>query len=268
MVLATKVVWSGTDETFDFTRRLYLDAETFLPIALHFDGTVDHGEVSTLRGQWTYENDFLPLDSLPDDFFDPASIGYFEPDAKAPLTRDQLPSDSDASSVAASRTVEPREMITIVGRPFPAAEQVASMAEARSRLAFDVKLPQLVDGWRPTAIWVSPATEPEKYQQFQIYFSNGTRLTASRQEKEPRWQAAAAGPLKLTLVEVAGHLGIGDDPEVVEIHGQKISEPGVVAWWQDGLQIGLFSPTLSLDELLALAPLFATSAAPDGGNAQ
>ena len=103
-------------------------------------------------------------------------------------------------------------MITIVGRPFPAAEQVASMAEARSRLAFDVKLPQLVDGWRPTAIWVSPATEPEKHQQFQIYFSNGIRLTASRQEKEPRWQASTEGPLKLTLVDVAGHAGIGYDP--------------------------------------------------------
>ena len=225
--------------------------------------------MSALRGAWIYENDFLPLESLPDDFFDPASIGYVEPpDSEAPLTRNQLPSNSDASSVAASRTLEPREMITIVGRPFPAAEQVASMAEARSRLAFDVKLPQLVDGWSPTGIWVSPATEPEKHQQFQIYFSNGTRLTASRQEKEPRWQASTEGPLKLTLVDVAGHAGIGDDPEVVEIHGQKISEPGVVAWWQDGLHMALFSPTLSLDELLALAPLFATGAAPDGDSAR
>lgn len=75
------------DETFDVTRRLYLDVETFLPIALQFDGTVDYGEESTLHGRWTYENDFLPLDSLPDDFFDPASIGYVEPDAKAPLRK-------------------------------------------------------------------------------------------------------------------------------------------------------------------------------------
>ena len=81
VLLATKVVWSGSDETFNVARRLYLDAATFLPIALHFDGTVDYGEVSQLRGRWTYVNDFLPLDSLPDDFFDPASIGYVEPDA-------------------------------------------------------------------------------------------------------------------------------------------------------------------------------------------
>ena len=81
VLLATKVVWSGSDETFDVTRRLYLDAATFLPIAFHFDGTVDYGEVAAVRGRWTYENDFLPLDSLSDDFFDPASIGYIEPDA-------------------------------------------------------------------------------------------------------------------------------------------------------------------------------------------
>lgn len=102
----------------------------------------------------------------------------------------------------------------------------------------------------------------------QIYFSNGTRLTAFRQWKDPRWQAAAEGPLKRTLVEVAGHAGIGDDPGVVEIQGERISEPGVVAWWQDGLHMGLFSPTLSLDELLALAPLFATSADPDEESTQ
>lgn len=231
VVLATKVVWSGSDETFDVTRRLYLDAETFLPIALHFDGTVDFGEVSTLRGRWTYENDFLPLDSLPDDFFDPASIGYVEPDAEAPLRQNNLPSDPNVSSVAATRTVDPREVITIGSGPFPNAEQVASIAEAQSRIAFDVKLPQLEGEWSPTAIWVSPVTEPEEYQQFQIYFSNGTRLTASRQAKEPRWQAAAEGPLKLTLVEVAGHAGIGDDPEIVDIHNEKIVNLGS---WRGG----------------------------------
>ena len=87
VVLTTEVAWSGSDETFDGTRRLYLDAKTFLPIVLHFDGTVDFGEVSAWRGRWAYENDFLPMDSLPDDFFDPTSIGYVEPGAETPLNR-------------------------------------------------------------------------------------------------------------------------------------------------------------------------------------
>ncbi len=77
--LATEVAWSGSDERFEVTRRLYLDAVTFLPIALHFDGTVDYGAVMATSARWTYENDFLRRDSLEDDFFDPASIGYVEP---------------------------------------------------------------------------------------------------------------------------------------------------------------------------------------------
>ena len=56
--------------------------------------------------------------------------------------------------------------------------------------------------------------------------------------------------------------------QIVEIHKEKISEPGVVAWWQDGLHMALFSPTLSMDELLELAPLFATSADSTGESAQ
>ena len=178
------------------------------------------------------------------------------------------PSGSDLVAVAAPQALDARETIKIEADPFPFAEQVASMTEARSRLAFDVKLPQLEGGWSPTAIWVSPDTEPEKFQQFQIYFSNGIRLSASRQEKQPRWKEIAEGPLNLTLVDVAGHAGIGDDPEIVEIHKEKISEPGVVAWWQDGLHMALFSPTLSMDELLELAPLFATSADSTGESAQ
>ncbi len=178
------------------------------------------------------------------------------------------PSGSDLVAVAAPQALDARETIKIEADPFPFAEQVASMTEARSRLAFDVKLPQLEGGWSPTAIWVSPDTEPEKFQQFQIYFSNGIRLSASRQEKQPRWKEIAEGPLNLTLVDVAGHAGIGDDSEIVEIHKEKISEPGVVAWWQDGLHMALFSPTLSMDELLELAPLFATSTDSTGGSAQ
>ncbi len=87
VLLTNKVAWSGSDENFDGTRRLYLDAETFLPIALHFDGTMDFGEVSAVRGRGRYENDYLPLDDLPDDFFDPVSVGYVEPDAQAPLKK-------------------------------------------------------------------------------------------------------------------------------------------------------------------------------------
>ena len=38
----------------------------FSPSASSLTGQVECGEVSTLRGQWTYENDFLPLTPFPE----------------------------------------------------------------------------------------------------------------------------------------------------------------------------------------------------------
>lgn len=72
--------WHGSDETFTFTRRSYLDSETFLPIATEEQGTADYGDergVFPTKGTGRVRSgEFVPRDSLPDDFFDPASIGY------------------------------------------------------------------------------------------------------------------------------------------------------------------------------------------------
>jgi hypothetical protein len=85
IVVVTTGTSSGEDESFTFTQRLYLDEETFLPIAAQSEGTVDYGEVEQTSGLSRYRNDFLPADSLPQDFFDPASIGYVERDPEEPL---------------------------------------------------------------------------------------------------------------------------------------------------------------------------------------
>jgi hypothetical protein len=79
LILVTSGTRHGEDETTTFTERLYLNASTLLPIALAGEGDTDYGEI--YHGTWlhTYQNDFVPADSLPDDFFDPASIGYVEP---------------------------------------------------------------------------------------------------------------------------------------------------------------------------------------------
>lgn len=79
LILVTSGTRWGEDETTTFTERLYLNASTLLPIALEGEGDTDYGDI--YHGSWlyTYQNDFVSADSLPDDFFDPASIGYVEP---------------------------------------------------------------------------------------------------------------------------------------------------------------------------------------------
>ena len=71
---------SGSDETYYTTTRTFFDAETLLPMGQVVEGTLDIGETYPIQADIEYEHEFVPLESLPDDFFDPASIGYAEPD--------------------------------------------------------------------------------------------------------------------------------------------------------------------------------------------
>lgn len=85
IVLVTSGTSSGSDERHTFTNRLYLYPNDFLPIVLESDGTIDYGETTPARGKWVFTNEFIPADSLPGNFFDPASIGYVERDPAEPL---------------------------------------------------------------------------------------------------------------------------------------------------------------------------------------
>ncbi len=85
IVLVTSGTSRGSDERRTFTGRLHLDPDTYLPIALERDGTIDYGETTTEREKWVFTNEFVPADSLPGNFFDPASIGYVERDPAEPL---------------------------------------------------------------------------------------------------------------------------------------------------------------------------------------
>ncbi len=80
LVLVTSGTTRGSDERITFTDRLHLEPDTYLPIALERDGTIDFGETIPERGKWVFTNEFVPADSLPGNFFDPASIGYVERD--------------------------------------------------------------------------------------------------------------------------------------------------------------------------------------------
>lgn len=68
---------------------LYVSRETFLPLAAVIEYRTPAGE---LRGRTitSYDVEFVPVDSLPPDFFEPASIGYVEKDPAAALNDPDL----------------------------------------------------------------------------------------------------------------------------------------------------------------------------------
>ena len=90
LVIKSDVVTEGEDQTIRFTQRLYVDRNTFLPLAVEIEGTYETDVVESLYALGQYRGDFVSLDSLSPDFFDPASIGYVEIDPLQPLDRPDL----------------------------------------------------------------------------------------------------------------------------------------------------------------------------------
>jgi hypothetical protein len=87
IVLVTTGNVSGSDETYTFTRRLYLDAATYLPFALEGDGQIDFGQVMPAHERYRFQHRFVPSDAVAKDLFDPSSIGYAAADPAQALDR-------------------------------------------------------------------------------------------------------------------------------------------------------------------------------------
>jgi len=79
IVLTTTGSRSAEDSETAFTRHLYLDAKTFLPVAADESGTVNAGTVRRYTIRARYRNGFVAASSLPADFFDPAALGFTAP---------------------------------------------------------------------------------------------------------------------------------------------------------------------------------------------
>lgn len=91
VVLVTAGTSRGSDETFTFTNRLYLDPDTFLPVSMEGAGQVDMGQIKPTRERRTYAHEFVAAGDVPADFFDPGALGYREPDPAGAL--DRVPPD-------------------------------------------------------------------------------------------------------------------------------------------------------------------------------
>lgn len=76
------------EQGFAYTSTMYFDEETFLPIAYLTEAKVGDSSTRTYGTAMRFSNEFVPADSLPSDFFEPASIRYVYHDPAEPL--DQL----------------------------------------------------------------------------------------------------------------------------------------------------------------------------------
>jgi hypothetical protein len=87
LVLRTTGAMSSSDARLTFTRELYLDPASSLPLAVEGSGEINFGQVRPTRERRSYRHEFISRDAVPADLFTPAAIGYVPPDLEAALNR-------------------------------------------------------------------------------------------------------------------------------------------------------------------------------------
>jgi hypothetical protein len=174
-----------------------------------------------------------------------------EPSQTALIKNDQTPHSTEAEN------------------PLLRGEEV-SLVEAENILSFAIPQPK---GEEIEHIWVSTNPENPLDQSLAISFQNDLLLIIHTNEKAIRWDETITNMPIFKAVTVNGNSGMGADPGETEVWGQPYAYPGSVEWWVNGLDITLYSDTLTLEQLLKIAETMPEPAAlpiqtqiPDGSN--
>lgn len=131
LILVTEGEIHGSDETETFIERLYLDAETALPIAQETDGMLGNPPSSPFTAQITWQHEFIAQDAVPADFFDVSALAEEQLDALP----EELPVYWFGAQFAPMPASAPLELST-AGTPDPELAEDTYMVDG----AYDVLL--------------------------------------------------------------------------------------------------------------------------------
>ena len=90
LAIVTEGKLSGVDSVIEIHNRLFVDAASYLPLALERSGTDRYalgGYERDLHGVTRYTIDFVPRDSVPSDFFEPSAVGYTSPEPSSVIDK-------------------------------------------------------------------------------------------------------------------------------------------------------------------------------------
>jgi hypothetical protein len=135
--------------------------------------------------------------------------------------------------------------------PLERGEEV-SFAEAQRIISYLIPRPEAEKIKR---VWISTNPENPPQQSVAIQFKRDLLLIIHTTERAtpPDWDRTIANVPVFKKIDVNGVSGMGADPGVTEFLGRPYSYPGSVEWWVEGLDITLYSDTMSLEELLKIA---------------
>ncbi len=153
------------------------------------------------------------------------------------------------SSTSASRGSSKELFLPQFDRPLPSAERV-SLAEAQARVPYKIPLPEAAEIQK---VWASPTAVDQADRSVAVRFSDGLLLVAHPMAQPPDWDSIIATAPLFKKITVDGNPGIGVTPGTTEVRGKAHPYPGSVEWWVDGLDLTLYSESMSLETLLDLA---------------
>jgi hypothetical protein len=130
--------------------------------------------------------------------------------------------------------------------------ETVSLEEAQARMPFSIPL---LPNEKIKMIWASVLDTKEIYRSIAIEYQNGLLITIAQHPKPVNnWdEIISSNAPDFRKISVNGNIGMGADPNEKEIQGKNYKSPGVIDWCVNGLQIHIYSDTMTVDELLTFA---------------
>ena len=151
-----------------------------------------------------------------------------------------------------------RGVEAVVPRPpphQPIGGDMVTLAEARERTPYTIPVPpQSVVGADLVEVWASRADRPSESKKVYLKYSNGLKISIGASIEDMDYGDADLLDGTFKAATVRGIRAIGKDPyiETTSI-GTQANIIGSLSWWVNQVDISLYHPTLTMQELVTIA---------------
>ena len=135
----------------------------------------------------------------------------------------------------------------------PIAGERVTVAEAQARTPFTVPIPakNAVTG-EIEEVWASDEDVADEFKQVYIIYSDGLKISLGTHYGAKDFSELVTGSFRQATVK--GSSGRGKDPFVKTTNiGTQVNVIGSLSWWESDVDIRLYHPTLTMQELLVIA---------------
>ena len=134
----------------------------------------------------------------------------------------------------------------------PILGEKVSLDEARRRTPYTIPIPpDGVVGADIQEVWASKEGAPTEFRQVYLIYANGLKISIGGRPDAIDYSALADDPFR--AANVRGIPASGKDPAVKTLStGGQVNTPANLSWWVNQVDIGLYHPTWSMEQLLEI----------------